>query len=810
VTHEDSPGEASPIAAPQTGAYTSQPASAAYLLVLVCRSIVSNVFTLKLLGGASLEGADGPLTGRVAQRRRLALLALLAMSRRPGLSREKLAATLWPESADDRARHLLSDTIYVINRALGGEVVAAVSDELRVQRDRLACDASAFEEAVEAGALEDALRRYTGPFLDGFFVEGSEEFERWVTAERDRLHGLYGRALERLAVERADRRDLRGAVECWRRLSTDDPLNSRVACQLADAMAAAGDRAGALQHLQDHTATLDRELGIEPPEEVTALLGSLRSARSESAPRAVSPPAEATSEPAPIASVAPVEAPSPRLNGSTPWRVRRSLVAIAVVAIVVLVSGLRVFWSRPTLTATSLRSVAVLPFVDLSAARNQEYFGDGMAEELSTQLARIPGLKVAARTSASAFKGTDTDVKAIGKALKVDAIVEGSVRQEEGRLRIAVRLVDARDGYQIWAETWDRSGRDVLEIQHEIASAVLRALRPADVAGLSPRPPVRVIDPVAYDLYLQGRYYWHQRSRDSLTRAVAAFERAVALAPNYAEAHSGVADAYAVLGFYDHLPPREAFPRAKVAATRALEIDDRLAEAYASLGYVALYYDWDWNAAERALTRATELNPSYSIGHQWLANYMVARGRFDEAVAAMRRAQETDPLSLIASAAMGWIHYYRRDYAGAVRQCRRTLDLNARFEQAWLWGGSAEEAAGHYREAVSMLQQAAELSHRSAIVLTALGRAHALSGDAATARAILAELRQNHADYLPAFDMAKLHVALGERAEALKWLQHAYQQRSHSIAFLAVDPQLDPLRSDPAFRELLVKTGVGH
>jgi TolB-like protein/DNA-binding SARP family transcriptional activator/Tfp pilus assembly protein PilF len=771
------------------------------------------VFTLKLLGGASLEGADGPLTGRVAQRRRLALLALLATSRRPGLSREKLAATLWPESDGERARHLLSDTVYVINRALGGEVVCAVSDELRLQRDRLVCDASAFEQAMDAGSWDLALRLYTGPFMDGFFVDGSEAFERWATAERERLHGLFGRALERLAVERADRGDRRGAVECWRRLSTDDPLNSHVACQLAEALTVAGDRAGALQHLQDHAATLERELGIPPPGEVAELVRSLRIARSPGTPRAVSVPAEATPESAPVIAADPTETSLPPPT-SAGWRARRSLLAVglavAVIAVVVLVAGLRAFWSRPPLTTTSLHSVAVLPFADLSAARNQEYFGDGIAEELSTQLARIPGLKVAARTSASAFKGTDTDVKAIGKALNVDAVVEGSVRHDEGRLRIAVRLVDARDGYQIWADTWDRSGRDVLATQHEIATAVLRALRPADFAHLALPTPTRVVDPVAYDLYLQGRYYWHQRSGKSLTRAAAAFERAVALAPNYAEAHSGVADAYAVLGFYDHLPPREAFPRAKVAATRALQLDDRLAEAHASLGYVALYFDWDWPAAERALTRATELNPSYSIGHQWLANYLVARGRFDEAVKAMRRAQETDPLSLIASAAMGWIHYYRRDYAGAVQQCRRTLDLNGKFEQAWLWGGSAEEAAGHYREAVSMLQQAAELSHRSAIVLTALGRAHALSGDQATSRAVLEELRRDHANYLPAYEMAKLHLALGERAEALTWLHRAYEQRSHSIAFLAVDPQLDPLRSDPTFRALVVKSGVAR
>lgn len=768
------------------------------------------MFTLKLLGGASLEGPDGPLTGRVAQRRRLAALALLAMSPRQGLSREKLAAMLWPESDGDRARHLLSDTVYVINRALGGDAVIAAANELRLRFDRLSCDARAFEDHVERGALDDAVRLYTGAFLDGFFVDGSEEFERWASAERERLQDVFGRALERLASERAERGDLRGAIECWRRLAADDPFNSRVVCQLADSLSRAGDRAGALQHMQSHISTLKQELGIGPPEEVVALVRTLRTAHTSTEPASVTEAARPALTQDPLPTVVPTTMTSPPPEQKTSVHVPRLAVIGAIIALVLLMSGLRVFWPKPTatVTATSLRSVAVLPFADLSPARDQEYFSDGIAEELSTRLGRVRGLKVAARTSAFAFKGTDTDAKAIGQALNVEALLEGSVRQAEGRVRIAVRLVGARDGYQIWADTWDRSGHDVLEVQDEIAAGVLRALRAGPVTGAATNSPRRPIDLAAYDLYLQGRYFWHQRTRESLTRAAAAFDRAVTLAPAYAEAHSGLADAYAVLGFYDHLPPREAFPRAKAAAQRALAINSQLAEAYASLGYVALYYDWNWVAAERALDRAIELNPSYSVSHQWLANYLVARGRFDEAVAAMRTAQEVDPLSLIASAALGWVHYYRRDFDAAVQQCRRTIELNPNFEQAWLWGGSAHEAAGRYAEALEMLQTAADLSRRSAIVLTALGRAHALSGDLSAARQIVEELHRDHAGYLPAYEMAKLHLALREPAEALTWLRRAYDERSHSLVFLAVDPQLDPLRSDPGFRDLLVKTGV--
>jgi TolB-like protein/DNA-binding SARP family transcriptional activator/Flp pilus assembly protein TadD len=764
------------------------------------------MFTLKLLGGANLDGPDGPLTGRVAQRRRLAVLALLAMNRRQGLAREKLAAMLWPESDGDRARHLLSDTVYVINRALGGELITAAGDELRLSADRLTCDAREFEDAVDRGALDDAVRLYAGPFMDGFFVEGSEEFERWVSAERERLQNLHARALEHLAVEKSTRGDVRGAIECWRRLTSDDQFNSRLACSMAEALDHGGDRAGALQHLEDHTSTLQKDLGIAPPVEVTTMVRRLRTPRTSADPPSVGSPIPETPSTLSHREPASVEEALPTRARLRPLTILGAAAAILLAIVVARTYRPLATTSTEALTATSLQSVAVLPFADLSPARDHEYFSDGVAEELSTRLARVPGLKVAARTSAFAFKGTDTDVKAIGLALNVDALVEGSVREADGQVRVAVRLVNARDGYQIWAETWDRNARDVLALQDDIATAVVRALRPGAVA---PSPgSARTVDLQAYDLYLQGRYLWHQRTAGSLKRAADLFERAVALAPEYAEAHSGVADAYAVLGFYDHLPPRDAFPRAKAAARRALAIDDRLAQAHASLGYVALYYDWQWPEAERSLKRAIELNPNYSVGHQWLANYFVARGRFDEAVAAMRRAQETDPLSLIASAALGWIHYYRRDFDAAVQQCRRTIELNAGFEQAWLWGGQALEAAGRYAEAVTMLERAAAISKRSAVTLTALGRAHALAGDRAAARRIVDELQRDHANYLPAYEMAKLHLALGQRAEALKLLQRAYDQRSHSLVFLAVDPQLDPLQSDAQFGELLAKTGA--
>ena len=492
-----------------------------------------------------------------------------------------------------------------------------------------------------------------------------------------------------------------------------------------------------------------------------------------------------------------VSATEPALQtrrSSLTWVFVAAGVAAAILAFVVV-------W-RSMGSAPQVQSIAVMPFDEVGLDQAHQYSGDGIADELTTQLGRESGLKVAARTSAFALRDRKMDAREIGRTLGVDALLEGSVLQAKDRVRIAVRVVNTRDGYQIWSNAWDQDIGNIPAIQEQILTEVLQVLE----GGRSRRAPAvggsLVVAPEAYHLYLQGRYLWHQRTRDSLTRSAELFERATTLSPNYAQAFSGLADSYAVLGFYDYLPPVQAFPRAKAAAQRALDLDAQLAHAHASLGYVALYYDWNWAEAEAAFERAIALNPSYSVAHQWYANYLTARGRFDEAVAAMRRAQEVDPLSLIASAALGWVHFYQRDYDRAVEQCRRTLELNPRFELAHLWAGWAHEAAGRHGEAVRHLTEAVRLSADGAVALASLGRAQALAGDSAGARQTLATLRRTQGAYLPAFEVAKFHLALGERDEAIAWLRRAHAERSHSIVFLSVDPQLDLLRDDARFVEL--------
>jgi tetratricopeptide (TPR) repeat protein len=277
----------------------------------------------------------------------------------------------------------------------------------------------------------------------------------------------------------------------------------------------------------------------------------------------------------------------------------------------------------------------------------------------------------------------------------------------------------------------------------------------------------------------------------------------VASAPEFARAHVGLADAYAVMGFYDYLPPHEAFPPAAQAATTALAIDPGLGEAHATLGYVALYHEWDWERAEREFLRAIELAPFYSTAHQWYANFLTAMGRFEEAERAMRRAQELDPLSLIAKAALGWVLYYAGDYDRAVAQCRIALEMNPSFELAYLWAGQALEMMGRTDEALAELQRAVEQSSEGAIFVAALAHAHAVRSERREAEQLLARLEAGN--YIPSYEIAKVYAALDRQPEALVWLERAHEQRSHSMAFLRVDPQFAELRDDPTFRELLAR-----
>ncbi|MGI9179239.1 MAG: BTAD domain-containing putative transcriptional regulator [Longimicrobiaceae bacterium] len=781
-------------------------------------------FLLKLFGGASVETASGPLTGRAVQRRRLALLALLALARSRGFSRDKLIAYLWPESDAERGRHLLSDSVYRINQALGGSAISGAGDELRLSPQVLPSDVGEFEEALERGEWERAVDIYAGPFLDGFYVPEAANFERWMEGERERLAGEYTRALESLAKEAEAAGDRSRAVEWWRRLAAHDPYNSRAALHLMEALEAAGERARALQHFRVLETLLREEFGTEPDPRILAMAERLRQETPVSKPAPEEGTmsdreGEAETFPAPQVPTAPPELPAP---GSRPpietlrhaarrWRRprRRSMVtALFCVALIAGAWAVSRSYSRAAAPAPT-PTIAVLPFLDMSPGKDQEYFSDGITEELINTLMQVEGLRVAARTSVFGYKDKNVDVREVGETLGVATVLEGSIRKSGSKLRITAQLVSTDDGYHLWSEAYEREMEDVFAIQEEISRAIVTILK----GKLVDRGDIALAesstdDPEAYNLYLQGRYFWHTRTEEGLRKAAEYFGRAVERAPDYARAYVGLADAYAVLGFYDYLPPREAFPRANAAAKRALELDGSLAAAHATLGYVALYYEWNAAAAEAEFQRSIALDPSYSKAHQWYANLLTAMGRFDQAAREMRQAQELDPLSLVANAALGWVLYYAGQYERAIEQCGRTLELDSSFELAYLWSGLALEQLGRMDEAREMLEHANTLSRGSAISLAALARTHALSGRRNEAVSLLEQLEnRGQKGYVPPFEVAKVYVALGERGKGIEWLEKAYEQRSHSMVFLKVDPQLAVLRLDPHFAQLVKKVG---
>jgi serine/threonine-protein kinase len=461
------------------------------------------------------------------------------------------------------------------------------------------------------------------------------------------------------------------------------------------------------------------------------------------------------------------------------------------------------------------RSIVVLPFVDMSPARDNEYFSDGMTEELINALANIEGLRVVSRTSAFAFKGKDMDVREIGSRLKVATALEGSVRKEGDRLRITAQLVNASDGYHLWSETYDRELKDVFEIQEEISRAIAEALR-VELAGDKPilSPARRTKSLEAYNLYLKGRYSWERRSAADMDSAIRYFNESIALDSNFALAYSGLADVYTILWIFKPVPPSETLPRARAAARKALEIDSTLAEAHASLAQVLRLQDFDWVGSEREFRRALELDPDYATGHYFYAISLAAQGRLDEALAQARQAEELDPLSPIATIMVGRVFHIRREYDRTIEYCRKALEMNPELRMGYVLRGSAYLREGKHSQAMADFAKAAELAGYpggDAQTGTGEGLAYtlAVAGRQAEARSRLAELeRLAQTTYVSPAVIAIVHIGLGENEKALDSLERAYAKRDGWLLWLKVHPVFDPLRSEPRFEALQKKVGL--
>jgi TolB-like protein/Tfp pilus assembly protein PilF len=705
------------------------------------------MFRLLTLGTTSVTAGNTPVGGALAQRKTVALLALLAAAGERGLSRDKIVALLWPESPADRVGHRLTQLLYSVKRELGTQEAFLGSTDLRLNPEIIVSDLAEFAAALARDEPEAAVALYRGPFLDGFFLTGAPEFERWLDAERESVAERFSAALEALATAAERRGDSVAAAAWWRRLAECDPLNARVVVRCMEALATSGDPGAARRLARTHELRMREDLDALPEGAVITALDQLR------------------------------------------------------------VSGT----SRAAASAPPSASVAILPFVNLSPDRDNEYFSDGMTEELTNALAQVPGLRVASRTSAFAFKGRSVDACRIGERLRVASLVEGSVRKLGDRIRVTAQLINAADGYHLWSQTYERTLDDVFGLQEELARAIAAAVqaplpKPRDEKLV--RPPTHILR--AYTLYLRGRFHALKRTPEQLRVAIEYLEQAVEIDPSYALAYGGLAECHALLGFeeFGDLPPLETMPQARAYVERALALDPELAEAHHWRGVIAFIFEWDWPVAEAAFQRAIELKPSYSLAHGWYALFLSAMGRTDQAMAQALHAAELDPIAAVIQMVVAHVHYYAGRLDEALERTRVMFEIDPSSARAFAWMGRILLLSGRLEEALEVVVRGIECCGRTPALLNCLGSAQAGLGRAREARTILAELEALQATrYVSPYYGSVIYRRLGMTDEAVACYERMYDSRSGLIAFVAVEPSLAPLRAHPRFSQLVQKLG---
>jgi TolB-like protein/DNA-binding SARP family transcriptional activator len=830
------------------------------------------MYKLHTLGGLSLTLDGQPCERSLIQRRQLALLAALAAAGPAGLSRDKLVGLMWPDRANDRARNLLDQALYAARRVCGQTVFLTTQTALAINPAVLASDVAEFSDAISRGDRAAAAAIYSGPFLDGLLLADAADFERWASLERARYAREYQECLESLAAAAASRDEWHEAVRWWRRAVDAEPFSGRAAHGLMESLARVGDRAGALEFARVHAAFIRHELGAEVDPEIASLVAALRAgelppatrrhtvegsrgnhpARASASLVATDPPvttlspgpagADPTDQrslPPPDAAQAskqstavvsandPQSLASPAVDDVAPRPAQMSrtrwlpVAVLAIITVAALAVGVA-WWSGRRLVvedATSSPpppSIAVLPFRNLGTSPADEYFSDGMTEEIIAELSRLRGVRVVARTSSFAFKGRPMDVREIGRELDVTHILEGTVRRVDpargatgARLRVTAELVDASTGYQVWTQQFDRPAGDALAIQDEISAAIMESLQREFAAGPTVHNVHSAPSPAAYDLYLKGRYAWHQRTAEGLHFAVDLFTRAIRSYPDYAAAYSGLGATYAVLPLYDpHASVAEMYELAYGAANRALSLDSTLSEPYAVLGLVAARR-YQWRAAEHAYRLALARNPNDATAHQWFGKALAHQGRLLEAESEMRRALDLDPLSAVTRYNLGQLLYAQGHYEEAAKELGRTLTTAPTFRAAHATLGYVRLSQGRSADALRQFELAAgPPGARAGSDIAVLAYGFASAGRPDSARALLASpLEARAADpaaaaAISASDIAIAFMALGQRDSAFAWLERARVEHDSDLQAFVASPILEPLHADSRYAAL--------
>jgi TolB-like protein/DNA-binding winged helix-turn-helix (wHTH) protein/Flp pilus assembly protein TadD len=517
---------------------------------------------------------------------------------------------------------------------------------------------------------------------------------------------------------------------------------------------------------------------------------------------------EPTTQPRPTAEARPDLADKSAVPRTFPRSLTWKISALVVLLVMAsLVTWRLNSWKHPS---SVVRSLAVLPLESLSSDASQDYFADGMTDELISDLGQISALRVISRTSVMAYKHARKPLPQIARELNVDAVVEGTVLRSGDQVRITAQLIEASTDKHLWSQSYEGELRDTLALQNQVARAIADQIRinlnSQEQAALKN---VRVVNPQAYESFLKGRYFWNKRTADGLKVALAYFNQAIDEDPKYAQSYSGLADTYALLGDWQYaaMTPKEALPNAKAAAIKALELDNTLGEAHNSLAFCLDGFEWDFDSAGKEFRRAIELNPSYATAHHWYAWHLSLLGRFDEAIVEMRKAENLDPLSLIINADLAELLVLAHSYDESIRQSRKTIEMDPNFALAHNQLAQAYLQKHMNDEAVAELQKAAQLSGGSPTVMANLARAYAASGKRGEAVRLLNDLKKGSSPVSShAPEIAVIYVALGDTDQAMNWLEKGYEERFNPGVLLR--PGFDPLRSDPRFQDLVRRIGL--
>ena len=697
--------------------------------------------TVQLLGGACLRSGDAALTGPPAQRHRIALLALIAAAWPQPVSRDRAMAMLWPEKDLPSARRLLNLAVHVLRAALGDDSITSTGDGLLFNPSQANCDLLDLRAAIDANASDRIARLYTAPLLDGFHLDDSAEFGYWLDERRNELSHAYIAALLTLARRQEEANDLHGRVRTCMRLVAVDPHSSIYAQQLINALEAAGDRLGAIQHAAEHARRRRADLDLDPDPAVVALAEQLRKA--------------------------PITRPSPTHT-------------------------------------RSVSAVAVLPFINLSADAETDYFAAGITDDVIAHLSKIRALKVISRTSVMQFKERKESLKDIGAT----TVLDGSVRRSGDHVRIVVKLVDVHNDRNLWADTYDRQLTDIFAIQTDVALQIAAAMK----AELSRDEQTRVRrgptnDVQAYQLFQRGREWYIKYTAEGLLKAIELFDKALQRDPSFALAYANKSSAYTELAESGAVSADIAHPRALEAAEQALKLDPDLWAAHCTRGFLKAAHEFDWEGAEQEFKRAIELSPSSADSYVLYGRVLAGLGRFDEAIVVQEHAHELDPVAHRMDRITTLLRAGR--YEQAIKPAEEAVEFEPDYDRArstlgWSYFLNGDQMAG-----IAELERAVAVSPGNTLWLGQLGQACAMAGDEKRARAILEQLEEHaRAKFVSPYHFAYVYTGLGEYDRAMDYLEQAFDQRSGAIHGIKGSFLFTPLHDQPRFNALLEKMNL--